>query len=100
MRCPATSRAGARFAGWLLTLFPAVLCIGLLVDLAHGAQKLGQAGYNSDLRTLSVSSGLPRRRRSCRPAPKMGMALLDRLAPQRVVLRVVVYLTFFWKVFS
>ena len=39
-------------ACWLLVLFPATLCVGLLLDIARGAQKLGQASYHTDLRAL------------------------------------------------
>ena len=39
-------------ACWLLVLFPASLSIGLLLDLARGAEKLGQGGYHTDLRAL------------------------------------------------
>ena len=39
-------------ACWLLVLFPASLCARLLIDLARGAQKLGEASYRTDLRVL------------------------------------------------
>jgi hypothetical protein len=39
-------------ACWLLVLFPASLCARLLLDLARGAQKLGEASYHTDLRVL------------------------------------------------
>lgn len=86
--------------GWLLVLFPAALCLGLLRDLARGAQKLGQAGYDSDLTGL---------------LPLFGFLILALLAAFRPNWRwlfwstwffaalfcaVTVYLTFFWKMFS
>ena len=84
----------------LLTLFPAALCLSLLVDLAHGTTKLGQAAYNSDLRTLPFLLGF------------LALAVLAALRPSwrwlfwltwiisAAFCSIAVYLTFFWKVFS
>jgi peptidoglycan/LPS O-acetylase OafA/YrhL len=84
----------------LLILFPAALCSSLLVDLVKGPSKLGQAAYNSDLRTLPFLLGF------------LALAVLAALRPSwrwlfwltwfisAVLCAIAVYLTFFWKVFS
>ena len=88
------------FGTWLLVLFPAALCSALLVDLAHGVSKLGQAGYNTDLRTLPFLLGF------------LAIAVLAALRPNwrwlfwivwvigALFCSIAVYLTFFWHVFS
>jgi peptidoglycan/LPS O-acetylase OafA/YrhL len=85
---------------WLLVLFPAAMCASLLLDLAHGATKLGRAAYNSDLRTLPFLFGF------------LALAILAALRPGwrwlfwiewiigAVLCSIAVYLTFFWHVFS
>lgn len=87
-------------ACWLLFIFPAALSIGILGDLAHGVAKLGQASYNSDLRTLPYLLGF------------LGITLLAALRPRwgwlfwiawvfsAFICGIVVFLTYFWKVFS
>ena len=84
----------------LLVLFPAALSIGLLLDLAHGISKLGQAAYNTDLRTLPFLLAF------------LAIALLAALRPNwrwlfwiewlfgALLCSIAVYMTFFWKVFS
>ncbi len=85
---------------WLLVLFPAALCLALLLDIAHGVGKLGQAAYNTDLRTLPFLLGF------------LAVSVLAALRPGwrwlfwiewligAVLCSVAVYLTFFWHVFS
>jgi hypothetical protein len=86
---------------WLMTLFPAALCIGVLLDLARGGGKgSGAASYNSDLRTLAFLLVL------------FAVTALAALRPRwiwpfwivwifnAVFCGIAVYLTFFWKVFS
>ncbi len=84
----------------LLTLFPAALCFSLLFDLVKGASKLGQAAYNTDLRTLPFLLGF------------LALAVLAALRPSwrwlfwltwiisAVFCAIAIYLTFFWHVFS
>ena len=71
----------------LLILFPAALCCSLLVDLVKGPVKLGQAAFNSDLRTLPFLSRLSCSRCTRRHAPILAMALLANLVHQRSLLR-------------
>jgi hypothetical protein len=84
----------------LLVLFPAALCCSLLFDLAHGVRGLGQAAYNTDLRTLPFLLGF------------LALAVLASLRTgwrwlfwitwlvSALFCSIAVYLTFFWKVFS
>ena len=85
---------------WLLVLFPAVFCFALLFDISHGVQKLGQASYHSDLRALPYALAF------------LAITLLAAFRPNwrwlfwtiwlvsALICAVIVYLTFFWKVFS
>jgi hypothetical protein len=85
---------------WLLVLFPASLCGALLLDIAHGVSKLGQAAYNTDLRTLPVLLSF------------LVISVVAALRPGwrwlfwiewligAVLCSTAVYLTFFWHVFS
>ncbi len=84
----------------LLILFPAALCFGLLLDLAHGPSKPSQASYHTDLRTLPFLLAF------------FAIAALAALRPTwrwlfwivwliaALICSIAVYLTFFWKVFS
>ncbi len=56
--CAALEFTRRRVVGtWLLVLFPAAMCASLLFDLAHGVSRLGQAAYNTDLRTIPFLLG-------------------------------------------
>ena len=84
----------------LLVVFPAALCFGLFLDLAHGTAKSGQAAYNTDLRTLPYLLVF------------LAIAVLAAVRPNwrwlfwiawlvsALFCSIAVYLTFFWKVFS
>jgi hypothetical protein len=97
--CPRI-RAQALIRNPLLILFPAALCFSLFHDLVKGPIKLGQAAYNSDLRTLPFLFGF------------LALAVLTTLRPSwrwlfwftwlisAIFCSIAVYLTFFWKVFS
>ena len=89
-----------KLACWLLAVFPAALCLGLAFDLAHGAAKLGQAGYSSDVSTLPYLLAF------------LVITLVAAFRQQSrwifwiawvfsaFISAVVVFLTYFWKVFS
>lgn len=88
------------FGCWLLALFPASICLALLLDISRGVQGLGQASYHSDLRALPY------------PFAFLAIAILAALRPNwrwlfwiiwltsAGITAVMVYLTFFWKVFA
>ena len=87
-------------ACWLLVLLPAALCIGLATDLAKGAQKLGQASYQSDLKTLLPLVGFLAITVFAALRPKWGWVFWIAWLFSAVICAVVVFLTYFWKVFS
>ncbi len=85
---------------WLLVLFAAVPTVAVLIDLAYGVKRFGQASYNGDLRALpwllvflavSVLAALRSRWRWLFWLVWLASALLCSVA---------VYLTYFWKAFS
>lgn len=89
-----------RTACWLLAVFPAFACIAYLHDLAQGVQRIGLATYQSDKKQLGAALVL------------LAFSVLAALRPQwrwlfwiewifnAVACGVLVYLVFFWKVFS
>ena len=87
-------------ACWLLVIFPAALSLGLFVDLAHGVVKLGQASYNSDLRTLPYVLGYLVITLLAAFRPKWGWLFWIAWLFSAFICAVVVFLTYFWKVFS
>ena len=89
-----------RLGGWLLVVLPASFCIAGLADVAHGARYLGEGAYESDLKELAYSLVL---------LLVTILAAFDRWARwlfwvawmlNAAVCGVLVYLAFFWKVFS
>lgn len=87
-------------ACWLLVVFPSALSIGLFLDLAHGAAKLGQASYRSDLRTLPYVLGFLAVTLLAAFRPRWGWLFWVAWVFSAFVSAVVVFLTYFWKVFS
>jgi hypothetical protein len=89
-----------RLSCWLLALFPACLCAGCLVDLVHGAAQIGASAYRSDRKQLI----------SC--LIFLAISLFAALRSQwrwlfwlawvlnALICGILVYLAFFWKVFS
>jgi hypothetical protein len=87
-------------ACWLLALLPASLCFGLLRDLFKGTQQLGQASYQSDLKTLLPLVGFLAISVFAALKPKWGWLFWIAWLLGALVCAVVVFLTYFWKVFS
>jgi hypothetical protein len=56
-------------ACWLLAPFPALMCIGILRDLARGPGRLGEGAFGSDQKQLVYCAVL------------LGMSLLSALPP-------------------
>jgi len=89
-----------RLACWLLAAFPLFTCLACLRDLAQGASRIGLATYQSDQKQLGVALLL------------LAVSILAALRPHwrwlfwiewillGVACGVLVYLAFFWKVFS
>jgi len=78
----------------------AALSLGLFLDLAHGATKLGRASYSSDLRTLPYLLGFLVITLLAAFRPKWGWLFWIAWLFSAFVCAVVVFLTYFWKVFS
>ena len=89
-----------RFGCWLLVLLPASLSIGLLMDLAKGTQKLGEAGYRSDLKTLLPLLGYLAVALFAALRPKWSWVFWIAWVLSALICAVIVFLTYFWKVFS
>lgn len=87
-------------ACWLLVIFPGALCLGVFLDLAHGAQALGEASYSSDLRTLPYLLGFLVITLIAAFRPRWGWLFWIAWVFSSLVCAVVVFLTYFWKVFS
>jgi hypothetical protein len=87
-------------ACWLLALLPASLCVGLFIDLAKGAQNVGQASYQSDLKTLVPLAGFLAISVFAAIKPKWRWVFWIAWVLDALVCAVVVFLTYFWKVFS
>ncbi|MGA9585223.1 MAG: hypothetical protein WBQ95_07840 [Terracidiphilus sp.] len=85
---------------WLLVLFPAALCVSLSLDLAHGVTKLGQAAYNSDLRTLPYLLAFLAIAVVAAMRPGWRWLFWIEWAVGALFCSIAVYLTFFWHVFS
>ena len=92
---------GKRSLGcWLVVLFPASLCAVALLDHAKGPVQLGLASYQSDQKQLAYCLAI------------LALSLLAALRPKwwwlfwvswtlnAIVCGMLVYLAFFWKVFS
>jgi hypothetical protein len=89
-----------RLSSWLLTLFPAFLCVGCLVDLARGAARIGSSAYQSDLKQLAFCLVF------------LAISVLEAFRSQwrwlfwlawvldALICGVLVYLAFYWQVFS
>jgi uncharacterized membrane protein len=89
-----------QLACWLHVIFPAALTLALSLDLAHGTAKLGQASYNSDMRTLSYLLGFLVVTVLAALRPKWGRLFWIAWAFSAFVCAVVIFLTYFWRLFS
>ncbi|MBW8870406.1 MAG: hypothetical protein JF563_06470, partial [Acidobacteriales bacterium] len=87
-------------ACWLLVIFPAALSLGLFLDLAHSSAKLGQVSYSSDLRTLPYLLGFLVITLLAALRPKWGWLFWIAWLFSAFLCGVLVFLTYFWKVFS
>ncbi len=92
--------ARRRSACWLLAVFPAFACLAYLRDLSLGPQRTGLAAYQSDQKQLGAAFLL------------FAISVFAALRPQwrwlfwiewifnAIACGILVYLAFFWKVFS
>jgi hypothetical protein len=89
-----------RVGGWLMVLFPLSLDTGILLDMAHGVQKLGQSGYKSDERILPVFLILLMITIVAAIRPRWWWLFWISWLLNALFCAIAVFLTFFWKVFS
>jgi hypothetical protein len=89
-----------RIGCWLMVLFPLSLDVGILLDLAHGAQKLGQSAFKSDERILPVFLVLLVITVLAAMRPRWGWLFWISWVLNAIFCAIAVFLTFFWKVFS
>lgn len=86
--------------GWLLVLFPAAICLALLVDLGSGPTRLGEASFHSDLRALPYTIAFLAVGFLAAFRPNWRWLFWILWLVSAVICAVMVYLVFFWKVFS
>lgn len=89
-----------RLAGWLLVVIPACLCVAALAELAHGARVLGEASYESDLKQLGYCLILLFVTVLAAFQPRQRWLFWVAWLLNAAIGAVLVYLAFFWKVFS
>ncbi len=85
---------------WLLALFPASLCVGCLVDLAGGAAKIGEGAYQSDQKQLIPCLILLAINVIAALRSQWRWLFWIAWAFNAFICGILVYLAFFWKVFS
>jgi len=89
-----------RLSCWLLVPLPAIGCGMAILELSHGAQRIGESSFETDLMQLAYLSVLLVL--SLIAALRSNWRWLFRVAwmSNATVCAVFVYLAFFWKVFS
>ena len=85
---------------WLLVLFPAAFCFALLLDISYGVAKLGPASYHSDLRALPYLLAFLTVTVLAAFRPNWRWLFWIIWLVYALICTVIVYLTFFWKLFS
>lgn len=87
-------------SGWMLVLFPFMLCGAALINLSHGVEGIGRAAYESTQRQFFFGVVL------------LGLSLLAAFAPRwrwvywaawacnLLAVGVLTYLVFLWRPFS
>jgi hypothetical protein len=89
-----------KVSGWLLVPLPAFMCAAALVDLSRGEQKIGAAAFESDLKQLVFIVFLLLLCLLATLHPRWRWLFWLAWAFNAMFCGVLVYLAFFWKVFS
>ncbi len=85
---------------WLMALFPAALCAALFKELVKGSAKIGEATYHSDLIVLLPLLAFLAITILAAVRPRWGWVFWIGWVLNAMVCALIVFLTYFWKVFS
>jgi hypothetical protein len=86
--------------GWLLVPFPALMCSAGLIDLSRGVEKIGRAAFESDLKQLAYLFFLFLLCVFAALRPNARWLFWTAWAFSALVCSALLYLVFFWHVFS
>jgi hypothetical protein len=89
-----------RVAGWLLVVFPAFLCLAYLRDLAKGPRILGVAPFQSDQKQLVVAFFMLAVSIFAAFRTRWRWLFWLEWLLNGIACGMLVYIVFFWKVFS
>lgn len=89
-----------RAAAWLLVVFPATLCAGILWDLSKGAANLGQGAFEGDQKQLVYCLFFLAVSLTAALCPKWPWLFWIAWLLDASVCGILVYMAYFWKVFS
>ena len=87
-------------SGWLLVPFPAAMCAAGLLDLSRGVARIGRAAYESDLKQLAYIFFLLLVTVFAALRPNARWLFWLAWTFSALVCGALVYLAFFWHVFS
>jgi len=89
-----------RPACWLLAVFPGFACIAYARDLVQGAERIGLATYQSDQKQFGAALLLLAVSIIAVVRPQWRWLFWLEWAFNAIACGILVYLVFFWKVFS
>ncbi|HEX4283751.1 MAG TPA: hypothetical protein VHZ28_01580 [Terracidiphilus sp.] len=89
-----------RVACWLLAVFPGFACVAYLHDLAQGPARIGLAAYQGDRKQLGAAFLLLVFSVVVALRPQWRWLFWIEWAFNAIACGVLIYLVFFWKVFS
>jgi hypothetical protein len=89
-----------RLVCWLLALVPASLCAGCLVDLARGVAKIGEGAYQGDLKQLAYCLAFLAVAEFAAFRQQWRWLFWIAWVLAAFISGILVYLAFFWNVFS
>ncbi len=87
-------------AAWLLVVFPATLCAGIMRDLSKGAANLGQGAFEDDQKQLVYCFFFLAVSLTAALCPKWPWLFRIAWLLDASVCGILVYLAYFWKVFN
>jgi len=89
-----------RASAWLLVIFPAFLCLAYIRELLQGPQRLGLAAYASDQKQLIVALAMLAFSIFVAFRTRWRWLFWLEWILNGIACGMLVYLVFFWKVFS